>query len=840
MKGKEKIKIFCSYCHKDKEVRKKLDKYIVLLKKSNIIQSWNDTKIPSGDKLENQINQHLIDADIVLSLLSDDFLSSKNCKEELRKAKAERKKIIPIIMSPCQWKKFTFQDGDKLGDLKAIPEDGKPIYQWENPNKAWTNVYEELKRVCEAEYFIQKLKLNDKFKNDLDDCGPLKFFYPRNNSLTLSDIFVWPKFKKAKELDNPELVSEKNLFKDIDKSDRIWIIGEDQSGKTTLAKNIFLELRKKSLIPVFFPHTYKGLFSKQLKNKLSEQYADPIDVSNYKDNIILIFDDFHKYNKQDKLLANLKDSGFKHILLTDKIFSFNLPDKNSIDLKESYCRYEIIESYATKRDELIRKWLAIDGNEEKNDNYKSIDEYAENIKSTLGKVFDGGIVPSYPFFILSIISTRESGPSIASQEHCYHALIYQHFVKHDLGKDFEAYLNFLCELAYFLWKKGKQEINEQDLKKFIEKDYTKRYITLLQADGLIRKLETIDILTKDGLGYYSFHYKYFFYYFVARHITDKLQNNIEEIKKIFDYLHKNENAYIAIFICHHFKDRKILDYIELNANTLFKNYSPATLNKDEVAFIDERVREIVRKITLPAVNQSEWERRKALQKQDMREESYSNETQTSQDEDTHNDLLLELRRSVRTAEVMGHIIKNRWGSLPKDRIKSIFQNAMNIYLRILSSFLASLQDKEQFLEEYIVEKLQEQFKKQKHDLSKAEATKIAKKIVTALTLSFSFQFMEKTISSLGINKSPDTIEEICNEINTPASLLVKRGIFMQYFKRVDPDEIYKESENFSDTAITIRNFMIAHHCRFHNIDFREKQKIEQKLGIPIAPNPYNK
>ena len=731
MNSKEKIKLFCSYCHEDEKVREKFDKHINMLIENDIIESWNDTKITPGANLENQINQNLIDADIVLPLLSVNFLASENCKKELRKAKAEGKKIIPIIIKHCSWKEFAFEGEDRLGDLKALPKDGRPISKWDDYDEAWDDVYKGLKRVCEAEYFIQKLKLTDEFQNDLDDCSPLKFFLPKDNSLTLSDIFVWPKFKKAQDLDNPKSASEKDLFKDIDNSGRIWIVGEDQSGKTTLAKNIFLELRKKSLIPVFFSYTYKGLFSKQLQNKLSEQYTDSLDISSYKDNIILIFDDFHKYNKQAKLLANLEASGFKHILLTDKIFSFNFHDKNLINLKKNYCRYEIIEFYATQRNELIEKWLTIDEKKEKNDNFKSRDEYKEKIDSTLGKAFGKGIVPSYPFFILSIISTIESNPDITSQGHCYQALIYQHFRKYNLSKDIDAYLNFLYELAYFLWKKDIQEINEQELKEFIEKDYAEQYTPPLPTDDLIYKLKIIGILTK-SLGYYSFHYKYFFYYFVAKYIADNLKNNIEEIKKIFNHLHKNENAYIAIFICHHSKDKRILDYIGRNANMLFKNYSPVTLDKDEVAFIDERIGEIVKKIELPAANHSELERQKALQEQDKREESYSDETQKSQDEDDRNALLLELRRCVKTAEVMGHIIKNRWGSLPNDRIKSIFQDTMNIYLRILSSFLASLKDKEQLLEENIVEKLQEQFKKQKHDLSKAEATKIAKEIVATL------------------------------------------------------------------------------------------------------------
>ena len=837
----EKIKIFYSYCHEDSEATEELGKRLNQLEKDGVIDTWDDKEIRAGAEWENEINKHFDEADIVLFLLSADFLNSGNCKKELKEAKKQGKRIIPIILKECLWSEFTFEDGSELRRSQAIPNDGKhlrPISKWENNDKAWDTVYEKLKEVCEEESFVRNIKLTDDFEKSLNDCGPLKSSHPNREILTLDDIFVWPEFKKSKDLDNSEYVSEESIFKDIDTLGKLWIIGEDSSGKTVLANRIFCKLREKGLIPVIFSHPYQGILNNQLRKNISRQYDNLIDHSRYRNKIVPIMDDFHKYGHQDRLLSELEIYP-KHILLTDKVFSFNFRDKNLRNIEGNYCRYEIVEFYALKRDELIRKWLAIENPEENtSDNYKSVDEQTAVINSTLGKVFSKSIVPSYPLFILIIISeTRRKplDPNITSQGHCYQALIYQHFRKRISDEDIDSYLNFLNSLAYFFYKGNIKETSEQELKDFIEKDYKKRYNLYPKADTLISKLETMGILVKNSLGEYSFRYKYFYYYFIAKYIADNLKNNLKEVESIFDHLHKDENAYIAIFMCHHSNDERILEYVWLNANLLFEKYKPATLTPDEVSFVDKRISGVVEAV-LFSTNKSESVRHKDLEGKDERERNSANQLET--DEETSDVFLKELRRCIKTTEVMGHIIRNRWGSLEKNRIKSIFRDAMNIHLRLLSSFFASLrEDKEQLLEKFLADKIQEQSQKRKHDLSRDEAMKFAKQILARLVFAIVFWIMEKIVFSLGTERSSNIVKEVCDEINTPASLLVKRGILMRCRKELLVKEIDKESKDFSRTAIKIRNFMIARHCYFHDIEYEDKQKIKDKFGIPIIHNP---
>ena len=57
---------------------------------------------------------------------------------------------------------------------------------------------------------------------------------------------------------------------------------------------------------------------------------------------------------------------------------------------------------------------------------------------------------------------------------------------------------------------------------------------------------------------------------------------------------------------------------------------------------------------------------------------------------------------------------------------------------------------------------------------------------------------------------------------------------MWYNKNIQIDNIAEriDEDSFSDTAKKVMRFMIVNHCSMHLLGFKQKQKIEHKLGIP--------
>jgi hypothetical protein len=184
---------------------------------------------------------------------------------------------------------------------------------------------------------------------------------------------------------------------------------------------------------------------------------------------------------------------------------------------------------------------------------------------------------------------------------------------------------------------------------------------------LIGRIRNTNILHLDGLGNYSFSYQYLYYFFAAKYFADHATEQSKNIDKILSNLHLDEFAYIAIFISHHDKNTTVLDEVILNAMTLFEKFSPATLSADELMFFDERIDEVVEAVLPHATESAENHRKEELKRKDEIEKSHptskKDEIETELEDD---ELAIELRRGIKTVEVMGRIIKNRAGSLKKN------------------------------------------------------------------------------------------------------------------------------------------------------------------------------
>src|SRR6266702_8721801 len=114
------VEIFYSYSHKDQPLRDQLETQLSLLQRQGLISSWHDRKIGAGEQWAGQIDQHLQTADIILLLISPDFMASDYCYDTemgqaLQRQTAGQARVIPIILRPTDWQSAPF------GNLQALP-----------------------------------------------------------------------------------------------------------------------------------------------------------------------------------------------------------------------------------------------------------------------------------------------------------------------------------------------------------------------------------------------------------------------------------------------------------------------------------------------------------------------------------------------------------------------------------------------------------------------------------------------------------------------------------------------------------------------------------------------
>ena len=212
--------------------------------------------------------------------------------------------------------------------------------------------------------------------------------------------------------------------------------------------------------------------------------------------------------------------------------------------------------------------------------------------------------------------------------------------------------------------------------------------------------------------------------------------------------------------------------------------------------------------------------------------------QSQEDIDEEDSIAKELRRAIKTVEVMGCIIKNRAGSLEKARLEDIFVEAMNVHLRILDSFFEIIKDESEQKEivNFISEKLDfiEEGEEDYKELHKDEKRKFVEKIFWNVNFFIMFGFIDKIVHSLGSDKLTEIVTKVCDEVNTPASFLVKNGILMDYGKNLQIKDIAKKiKENeFSEIAERATRLMVVNHCSLHQVNYKDRQRIKTLLEIP--------
>ncbi len=155
------VELFISYSHKDEELRQQLDKHLASLKRQQVIEAWHDRKIEAGMEWAKEIDENLNKADIILLLISPDFIFSNYCSEiemeqAIKRHEAGEAIVIPIILEPCDWTWLPFRK------YQAFPKNAKPITTWTNTNEALLDVVQGIRTVAECLFEQRQQELKEK------------------------------------------------------------------------------------------------------------------------------------------------------------------------------------------------------------------------------------------------------------------------------------------------------------------------------------------------------------------------------------------------------------------------------------------------------------------------------------------------------------------------------------------------------------------------------------------------------------------------------------------------------------------------------------------------------
>jgi tetratricopeptide (TPR) repeat protein len=140
------LRVFLSYSHRDEELCERFLVHLRQLHREGLIESWHDRRIAPGSGWGGEIDDALNSADIVILLVSPDFLASDYCNDvELTRALERSQKgearLVMVILRPCDWQTSRF------AVFQALPKEGKPVVDWNTLDHGLDNAVKGLRRL---------------------------------------------------------------------------------------------------------------------------------------------------------------------------------------------------------------------------------------------------------------------------------------------------------------------------------------------------------------------------------------------------------------------------------------------------------------------------------------------------------------------------------------------------------------------------------------------------------------------------------------------------------------------------------------------------------------------
>lgn len=179
-----KVELFISYAQNDEKLRIELENHLKVLETINIISIWHDRKIIAGSEWRSEIDEHLRSSQIILLLISSDFIASEYCYGQEMHIAIERHYnneavVIPIILRAVDGLELT-----PFGKLNVLPKNTEPITSWNNLDEAFSNVVKGVREIIEV--FVNKN--NNVYEEEIDNNFSEKYIRNINKEIEKSNV----------------------------------------------------------------------------------------------------------------------------------------------------------------------------------------------------------------------------------------------------------------------------------------------------------------------------------------------------------------------------------------------------------------------------------------------------------------------------------------------------------------------------------------------------------------------------------------------------------------------------------------------------------------------------
>ncbi|SEU23894.1 hypothetical protein SAMN05443580_1443 [Variovorax sp. OV084] len=456
------------------------------------------------------------------------------------------------------------------------------------------------------------------------------------------------------------------------------------------------------------------------------------------------------------------------------------------------------------------------------------------ISNIVGK----GLVPKSPIYVLILLQGLEAGHQ-GELENSALGHYYQYLILHSLlpvvrQEAVHEVLNYCQQLAWFL-NQTKPRIDEKAYRLF-HAQYEEKFDLAVPLEARKRLLVGAKILT-EAEGELAFRYPYSYYYFLGTYLADNLRD--EEVgKRVVTYaenLHVREYGNTILFLAHHSNDDFVMELMERALGQSFAEYPEYSFEKDTKileALAKEVKQEAVmlppgdtkeKKFTIIEEDLNFSEGLAQISDGKLREER-------SQEEIAVLELVSEINGLFKGIEILGMILKARFGSLTSQKKQRLLTALVNGGLRGMRGLFETFASSPQQL---LIE-IEEVLTNQTPSRDRIEA--LAKQRVFSFMSYLAYNFVRRMGSSVSSKNLIPAITRLQTETDSGANRLVRLAALLELRGKMPMSEVINLAKEFDDLpfAFSVLARLAMRRVQLHETSDIEKQQLFAELKVGVA------
>jgi len=678
---------------------------------------------------------------------------------------------------------------------------------------------------------------------DLNNPGGY-FVHSEKRDIVLDDIFIYPDLKDW-ENDEPgrlSNISSEKLVAKLKEGATYLLLGEEKAGKSTLLHFYAKQLVASGYAPVYVKASELNNIRKQedvhlrLMRFVEKQFANPKALQNLpRQKRVLLVDDVDRFKSGISAIPAFLEYAEKHfgsiVLTANKSFEVTaLASQSASEAFRKFPKYELMRFGLKLRHRLIKKWCGLGQLNSLAELDKRV-HHAENIVNT---VIGRNLVPQLPIYLLILLQSCDHHQQGEIQNSGF-SHYYQFLITKSLGQvgikpqEIDEHYNYLSHLAWFMQSKNSRELELEDLRQF-NAQFSSTF-TSVDLQSRLELLVEARILSKRS-GCFSFAYPYVFYFFIGKYLSLKMYTDPSIKSWVQDacaklYLRDNANA--ILFLTHHDSNPWVIERIAEVMKSCFHEKEPMQFNGDTLA-INELVSTASQLVlSAPNVEKNQEEVRDFT---DQLDESNPDEPDVEPDENGELAFVAKFTLLFKTAEILGQILKNYYGSLEKpfkaELLREVFDGPLRA-LRLQLEEIASDMDGFVAYIENIV------FKDEKL-LSSEERARLARKASFNVLGWLGTSVISASAYFVANDKLREDVAALVRSNPTIAYRLIDIGTRLIRPGHIPVEEIDKLAKEVKDNHYAfgiLQSLGVNHLYQFHT-DASEKQRLCNSLKISVS------